>query len=171
MDLSGFKVKIDEPYVEIIDAKPCPKTVGVLKNLVSGTDGEIRALLQYFYQSRISKKLEREISKVLEEISVSEMRHAKLLSSAIVDFGGEPKYETAQGQYFSASVVNYTTKLREMLEGNMRGEQRAIDNYTQAIGRVENESLKKLFAQIIEDEKLHLKIFSYILDNVKFMSY
>ena len=44
------------------------------------------------------------------------------------------------------------------------------DNYKKAIDMVNNQSLKNLFLRIIEDEKLHIRVFNYLRDNVRFMS-
>lgn len=170
MNLKDLKVRADAPYPEITNAEKSPKTVAVLKNQMSGADGELRAILQYFYQSSLLNEIEPEISDILEEISVTEMTHMELLSHAIVSFGGEPKYENGNGQFFSTNQVNYISKLKDALDANIAGEEKAISNYINAIAQVENESLKQLFARIIEDEKLHIKVFNYLKDTVRFLS-
>ena len=98
------------------------------------------------------------------------MIHMDLLMHAVTDFGGVPKYEDSQGNYFSTNCINYTTKLKEMLDHNIRAENMAINNYREAIKRVKNESLKNLFSRIIEDEEQHIKAFQQIRDNVRFLS-
>ena len=171
MDLNNLQVKAGTSYPEIKDAINCPKTVRILKNLMSGSESELKTILQYFYQSSISKKIEKDISNILEEISIVEMMHMGLLSHAIVDFGGEPRYENGMGQFFNTSTINYSTKLRDILDKNIVGEERSIEGYNQAIENVDNQSLKALLKRIIEDEKLHIKILTHLRDNVKFMSY
>lgn len=170
MDLKDLKVRADAPYPEIVGETKSHKTVAMIKNLMSGGDGELKAILQYFYQSSLLNKVETEISDILEEISVNEMTHLELLSHAIVSFGGDPKYENGNNQYFSTNQINYSNKLKDALDANIHGEERAIKNYTNAISQTENESLKQLFYRIIEDEKLHLKIFNYLKDTVRFLS-
>ena len=170
MNLKNLLVKTKEPYPKIKDAINNPRTVCIIKNLMSGNEGELTAVLQYFYQSSISKDMEKEISDVLEEISIVEMMHLEMLSHAIVDFGGEPRYENGIGQSFNANTVNYSTKLSKILDANILGEEKAIENYKKAIDMVDNNSLKELFKRIIEDEKLHIKIFTHLRDSVRFMS-
>ena len=97
MELKELKVRSNAPYPTITDATNNAKTVRVIKNLMSGYDSELKAVLQYFYQSSLSYKIQPEISKIFEEISVAEMKHMELLSRAIVDFGGDPKYDNGQG--------------------------------------------------------------------------
>lgn len=163
-------VRSNAPYPEIVDPVKNMKTVKVLKNLMSGYDGELRAILQYFYQSSICNKIQPEISDIFEEISIVEMYHLELLSHAIVDFGGEPMYDDAQGYFFNTEAVAYSTKLRDILDINIKGEENAIRDYTNAINMVENQSLKNLFKRIIEDEKIHLEVFTYLKNTIKFMS-
>lgn len=170
MELKDFKVRAESPYPEIVGEVKSHKTVALIKNLMSGGEGELKAILQYFYQSSLLNKIEPEISDILEEISVNEMTHLELLSHAIVTFGGDPKYDNGNNQYFFTNQISYFNKLREALEANIAVEERAIKNYQNAIAQTENDSLKQLFYRIIEDEKLHLKIFNYLKDTVRFLS-
>ena len=96
--------------------------------------------------------------------------HLDMLMHAITAFGGVPRYEDAQGNYFNTANLNYSIKLKEMLENNIKAESITIENYKIAIGKVKNQSLKDLFFRIIEDEERHIEIFKRIKDNVEFMS-
>ena len=169
MELKELKVRSNAPYPTITDATNNAKTVRVIKNLMSGYDSELKAVLQYFYQSSLSYKIQPEISKIFEEISVAEMKHMELLSRAIVDFGGDPKYDNGQGYFFNTEAVAYATKLKDILDINIKQEEMAIRDYTNAINMVENQSLKNLFKRIIEDEKIHLDIFTYLRNTIKCM--
>ena len=170
MNLENLEVKINKPYPELTNVQEDMQTVGILKNLANSRVGEMSAVLQYIYQSVIADKTKQEIASILEEISVVEMIHLDMLMYAIREFGGIPKYEDAQGNYYSTNILNYTMKLNEMLNNNIKAETVAIDNYRIAIQRVRNQSLKDLFARIIEDEQRHIEIFKLIRDTVEFMS-
>ena len=170
MNLDNVQVKINKPYPEIVDAVEDRQTVAILKNLAMGRPGEIAASTQYVYQSVIADKTNEDIASIFEEIGVVEMMHLDMLMHAIADFGGNPEYKDAQGNFFNTSTLNYTNKLKEMLDNNIRAETLAIENYQMAIDRVKNQSLKDLFVRIIEDEKRHIEIFKTIRDTVEFMS-
>ena len=170
MNLSDVEVRVDKPYPELIDVKEDLQTVGILKNLAFSRVGELSGVLTYVYQSVIADKTDQEIAEIFEEIGVVEMLHQDMLMHAISLFGGNPKYEDMQGNFFNTANLNYTIKLREMLENNIRAETVAIDNYNMAINKVKNQSLKNLFKRIIEDEQRHLEIFKRIRDSVQFMS-
>ena len=170
MDFKDLEVKIKQPYPEIIGAQDDAQTVAILKNLAFSRVGELSGVLNYIYQSVVADKTHEEIAQIFEEIGVVEMLHQDMLMYAIRDFGGNPKYEDSQGNFFNTVNLNYSMKLRDMLENNIRAESIAIENYNMAINRVKNQSLKDLFARIIEDEKRHLEIFKRIRDTVEFMS-
>ena len=170
MKFLDLDVKIDKPYPEITKAQEDLATVAILKNLANGRVGETGASMTYVYQSVIADKTNEEIAEIFEEIGVVEMMHLDMLMHAMTIFGGVPKYEDAQGNYFNAASLNYTMKLREMLDNNIKGETMAIENYRMAIARVSNASLKALFERIIEDEMRHIEIFKTIRDRVEFMS-
>ena len=170
MNFLDLEVKINKPYPEIENAQPDMNTISILKNLANSRIGEIAGVMQYVYQSVIADKTNEEIAEIFEEIGVVEMIHLDMLLHAISLFGGVPKYDDAQGNFFNTATLNYSMKLRDMLDNNIRAESVAIENYTSAISRVKNQSLKDLFARIIEDEKRHLDIFKKIRDGVEFMS-
>ncbi|MBO5954357.1 MAG: hypothetical protein J6Q13_00125 [Clostridia bacterium] len=170
MNLSEIEVKVNKPYPEIENAEEDMVTVNILKNLANSRVGELTGVMQYIYQSVIADKTNEEIAGIFEEIGVVEMMHLDMLMHAISDFGGVPKYEDSQGNFFNTANLNYSMKLREMLDNNIRAETVAIENYRMAIERVKNQSLKDLFNRIIEDEMRHLEIFKQIRDNVHFMS-
>ena len=169
MDLSNYQIKINESYPKIEDAQPDITTVNILKSLAFSRTGELNGVLTYVYQSNIADKTDSDLGELFEEISITEMMHLNMLMHAISAFGGIPKYES-DGAYFNASCINYTTKLKEMLENNIKAEQGAIYDYGEAIKRVKNESLKALFARIIKDEELHLNTFKKLKDTVQFLS-
>ena len=167
MDINKIEIRASTEYPEIVGATNDPKTVGILKDLLSSRISEVTAIMQYFYQSRIAKGVEDDISSLLEEIAIVEMEHMELLMDAIISFGGTPIYTNSKGQYFNASYVNYATKLKDMLDSNIFSEQQAINDYSNAQNMVNNKSLKDLFARIIEDEQMHLKVFkTFVIKSV-----
>lgn len=170
MNFNDIDIKVNKPYPEIVDAYDDAETVGILKNLASSRVGEMSAVLQYVYQSVIADKTTEEIASILEEIGVVEMLHLDMLMHAITLFGGVPKYEDANNNFYNTAHLNYSMKLKDMLENNIRAENLAIDNYKLAMKRVKNESLKQLFERIIEDEQKHIEVFKMIRENVTFLS-
>jgi len=170
MNLRDIEVRVNKPYPEIIEARQDEQTVSILKNLAFSRSGELSGVLKYVYQSVIADRSDEEIASILEEIGVVEMMHLDMLMHAITQFGGNPKYEDSQKNAYSTMRINYSNKLKDMLENNIQAETIAIDNYKMAISRVKNESLKQLFARIIEDEEKHLEAFKKIRSTVTFMS-
>lgn len=170
MEKINVKTGLNQSYPEIVNANSDPKTVMILKDLLSSREGEIEGVLQYIYQSRIAKQVDEDIADVLEEVAIVEMEHAELLMDAIIAFGGIPKYDNSKGQQFTASYLNYATNLKQMLDNNIVGEQQALKDYTAAAQMVTNQSLKDLLNRIAEDEQIHLDTFKTLRNAVKFLS-
>lgn len=170
MNLEDIEVRANEAYPDIENYSKDIMTVGIIKNLATSRFGELKGILQYVYQSTIADKINQEIARILQEISIVEMIHLDLLMHAEMLFGGDAKYDDAQGNIFNTNFINYTPKLKDMLEYNILAEQKSIDAYKEAISRVKNESLKQLFNRIIEDEKKHIFAFEQIRNNVEFLS-
>lgn len=144
-----------EKYTKILDAKPENYTINLLADLLSGKDGEICAIMQYFYQ--IAMTDDKELKRLLEEINYDEMKHAKLIADAIVQFGGIPYLCNQFNKFFTTEYIDYAMNEREFLITDIRDEEKSIKQYEKAIVLVENENLKTLLGEIMEDEKLHLK--------------
>lgn len=144
-----------EKYTKILDAKPENHTINILADLLSGKDGELGAIMQYFYQ--IAMTSDKELKRLLEEIDRDEMMHARLIADAIVQFGGIPYLCNQYNKFFTTEYLDYAMNEREFLIIDIRDEEKAIKSYEKAIEMVDNESLKTLFSEIMEDEKMHLK--------------
>ncbi len=170
MIFDDILVRSNKPYPEIEGAVDCRRTVAILRNLATARHSELSTILQYTFQSIEADQVIEEVGKVLEEIGVVEMMHLDMLMHAIRDFGGSPRYEDSQGQMYNTSGVNYSTKLKDIIEIDIRDENIAIEEYKRAINMVNNESLKQLFARIIEDEEMHIEALKKVRDNVTFLS-
>lgn len=170
MNFDNLLVKVNEDYPKIVDEKQDYATVSILKNLANGKLGEVASSMQYMFQSVVSENFNEDISKFFEEVAIVEMKHQELLMEAIIKFGGIPKYDDNMNNNFNTSSVNYSLKLNEMLDCDIKSENFAIEQYDLASSKVTNESLKNLLLRIKEDEILHLKGLVDIKNNVTFFS-
>lgn len=171
MDLTDISVRAKGDYPKIVAAQDDAQTVAILKDLANAIGGELDAILTYNFQSTVADKSFSDVAELFEEIAEVEMIHLSLLMHAITAFGGMPKYESATNAPFNTNAVNYATKLKDILEHDIREEQNAINNYTRAITMVKNQSLKDLFARIIEDEQLHIDALKQVRATVQFLSF
>ena len=115
MNFEDIKVKVDLPYPKIENATNDYNTVAILKNLATSKQGELNGVLQYIYQSVVADSVNSEIASIFEEISIVEMMHLSMLMHAISDFGGVSKYEDSNGNGYNVSNINYSLKLKDML--------------------------------------------------------
>ena len=153
-------------YPEIVGAEPNEYYVRLLYNLRSSCESELTAILQYLYQHDVLKDSNKEVSYIIEEISLVEMHHMGLLGEAIVAFGGKPCYINSNNENFNSCCVAYYTNIKQILEKNIMDEKNAVEAYRHTASLVDNESLKNLLLTIAEDECVHIKIFQSLLDDL-----
>ena len=155
---------VGRSYTPISGASCDCRTVRLLKNLLSGRFGELTGIHTYLYQNLISNGTNQNLANALNELSLEELLHANLLGNAIVNFGGNPRFSNGQGTFWSGRNINYETNQNTFLRNNILREQRAIQNYQDAINRITNQSLKQLLGEIIADKNRHIQVLqSYIV--------
>lgn len=138
------------------------QTQRILKRLLSGRFGKLTSLFTYLYQSLIVQSQNPRLYNALISIYQQELLHASLLGSALVSFGGNPRF-SAEGTFWNARRVNYTQNPSVFLQENIRFIENSINLYQNAILRVTNQSLKQLLSQILEQDKRHLETFRSFL--------
>lgn len=161
-----MKCYIDKPYPSIrVEEKNEDYAKLLLKNF-AGKVSEDTAIHLYLFQMLILKDDCKELANALEKIAIVEMHHLEMLGETIKLLGIKPVYGTMIGDYFNpwnGNNVNYTIKKEDMLKINIKAEEKAIKNYQQNIALINDKYIKVLLARIIEDEKLHIKIFKSFL--------
>lgn len=166
MNFSDLSVRKDLPYPEPVIPYPNPVEAKKLMNDYGGRDSETTAILQYVYQSYVLSREFPEFSKKLAEIAVCEMKHQKILGSAIAAYGSFPVIG-GRTAFWNGSYVNYATDLIKLLEYDIQGELCAIENYKNTILCVQNNTLKAVIERIIEDEELHVVVLKAMLATAK----
>lgn len=159
-----------EPYPAVnIDSTLEPEVVSLLITSYSGVKGEITAIFQYSYQSFYNKPTSCELHEILEEISINEMVHLEVLSQILLSQKIDPKFcryidnNKNICEAWSTNNVNYEKDIEKFLKYNIFLEQAAIDVYNEIINKTSCLDLKSIINRIVEDEKVHLKIFNNLL--------
>lgn len=155
--------QVDKPYPELVGASFSPETIAILRNLYASRISEFTAIANYTYQARVLGEHNPDVTKLLEGISMTEMRHLELLGEAIVEFGGDPVYANSRGQFWSGIFVDRDKNVCKILKNNIRSETGAVAEYSMAATRVKNQSLASLLLRIAEDEQLHKELFEKAL--------
>ena len=151
-----YLYKADLPYVEVEKSVKSPFEVRLLMPVYGGKGSETTAIMGYIFQSYALADKEPEISKCLEQIAISEMRHHDLLGTSIVRLGGVPYIGDNRG-YWQGGYVNYTLNVKEMIDADIAGEKSAITAYKDVIKFSKNEEVKAMIARIIKDEEIHIE--------------
>ena len=156
---------VGRTYTKITNATCDCRTIRILKNLLSGRFGELTGIHSYLFQNIISNGINQNLANALNNLSLEELLHANLLGNAILNFGGTPRFSNGQGTFWSGRNVNYQTDQNSFIRSNISREERSIRDYEDAIARVNNESLRQLLREIIEDKRQHIIILNSFLKN------
>lgn len=165
-----MEYKSNKPYPKARVEKPNIEYAKLLLENYAGDISEETAIHLYMYQHMVASDEMEEYAKTMEQIGIVEMRHLNLLGKTIKLLGLKPVYATLYNDNFikpwNSSNVNYTTDIKEMLEVNIKNETKAIENYEKRIIQIEDKYIRELLSRIIEDEKIHLKIFKNLYVNL-----
>ncbi len=135
------------------------KAQKLLEGLQGDLERELRAMLQYMYQSSVMLGVgSLSISPYLRKESEAELRHVAFLGDQIVALGGNPK--------LAASKFSETRDLKAMLENDLDLEREAILEYRERVKQAEGVGeigLKLRLEELIAEETDHVRQLERIL--------
>lgn len=167
-----MKVRLDIPYPEVKVEEKNPYYADLLSEDYAGRTSETTATLLYSYQHFSAFDSNEEFSKIIKEIAIVEMKHLGMLGETIKLLGREPIYKTCEASrgdcvMWTASNIDYSTRLKEMLELDIREETNAIRIYESHKRLIKDKYIKNMLDRIILDEKRHLEIFKSLYEGLK----
>ncbi len=161
---------IDLPYPKSDDVEKNFLSAKVISPLYTSSHGEIQAILSYFYFSLyFDNFFDKEIGEVLKAISMAEMKHFNILGDLLLKLGNDPVFAhfTPLGfEYYSTSSINYPKTPQKMLLDAISSELVAINDYTKAIEKIDDESVSSILCRIRLDEELHVKALKELLSKI-----
>ncbi|MGQ9609009.1 MAG: ferritin-like domain-containing protein [bacterium] len=129
----------------------------IIDMLNADITGEIEAILTYLRHNFVIEVCE--ISRLMEEISLDEMRHLEWLSEKVVELGGIPTIE-------HATLHLEGENLGQMLKRDVGLEEMAIKQYEEHIDAITDPAIKKLLRKIMNEEIEHKEEFEEKLHEV-----
>ncbi len=123
-----------------------------LKDLLNeAISRELRVSIQYMWQHVVMKGAEAKIfGDELRKISIGEMKHAEEVAERLTYLGGTPTTQLG--------TIDITGHAIEMVEKNLKEEEKAIDLYKEIIKKADEEgdsTTRLLFEKILADEESH----------------
>ena len=152
--MASFEIDFKEyPIIK----NPCKNSYysGILQNLFAGSEGEVIIFLQLQYHANILKPFNDKISKLLNEIALTDLKHQQLLSHAIQMTYGNPIYATSQGKWIGGRQIDYIKDTKQIIHANIEAKEKSIIDYKLAISKIENTQIKLLLNAILIDEENH----------------
>jgi len=154
------------PYPEIKVQGANLHYAELLMDDYAGAVSEFTAISQYLYHHVYFKDIDQKLGDLLENISITEMRHMEVLADLIKKLGGSPvirgSFSTA-GQFWTGNYVYYGTNLCEQLQADIDAEHKAIREYQKHIHLINDPYIQNILHRIILDEKVHIRLFNQAL--------
>lgn len=163
---SGLNPIVDIAYPEIkVMEKDLPFAYKLL-DAYAGNVSEFSAVGQYSFQSIYLSEY-KDLSKILKNISIVEMKHIEILGELIKELGLIPYYVIYKNQKaipWNSDYINFTTNYRDMLVSNINKENESINNYNKLISETNDQNIKNILNRIILDEKRHIEVLTKLLN-------
>lgn len=155
------------PYPEIKIQHPNIHYAELLMDDYAGVVSEFTAISQYLYHHFIFREIDENLGELLENISITEMRHMDILAGLIRKLGGNPvirgSYSTS-GNFWMGNFIHYGTNLCEQLKADIDAEYKAIGEYQKHTRSITDPNIQAILQRIILDEKVHIRLFNQALE-------
>ncbi len=157
-------------YPRVTVSIPNREYARLLMEDYASAQSEETALHLYLYQAFVLESKHPELARVLRDISKVEMHHLLLLGQVIEALGVNPVYGSISEDGFvipwSGLDVPYKNDLKSMLEVDIAREEAAVKNYMKHKRMIDDVEIRELLDRIIADERVHLDIFHYYLQEL-----
>lgn len=157
----------DYPAIEVCGANP--KLAHLLNNNLSAAKSEMTTIHQYTYQAWMIQESYPEISKVLSEIAMVEMRHFRRLGELIVLLGGSPQfvsYQPGRSIPWNGKMINYDKDIRKILTVDIVAEEGAYVTYIRQSQSIKDPKVAANLSRLAQDEKLHKAVLKKFLQDL-----
>ena len=116
---------------------------------------------QYFYETIVLG--ESEIRSILKDLLLTEMNHFEILGKLIIELGSTPIFATQEfgsEVYWNSDFIYYDQDVETILEINLEWTKVMIYNLQMSLTAIEDIYIKEMLKRFLEDEYLHLEIFT-----------
>lgn len=154
------------PYPPLAVVEQNPSYARILMEDTGGPQGELTATCQYLYDNWCLEPRLEHIADTLKRISEVEMHHLDLLSRLILMLGGDPRYQTFDGETpipWTSGVLRYSTDPNRILRYSIYLEERAVRTYRSQAARIKDPNVSAILLRIALDEQVHAEVLKELL--------
>ncbi len=164
------KYVVDKPYPSQESVKPNSRDLKLIFKDYAGLYSEFTAVSQYFYNHLYANCSGYEqIGRTIMQIAIAEMHHLDIFGELVINLGGDPKLvypRDFKSNWWNGGIVVYKREIHEILQSAIELEKKAIECYEYHASIASQKIVSEILLRIVEDEKLHLKIFTDLLNDI-----
>lgn len=172
--MENSKYAVDKPYPSLENIIPNAKDARILLEDYAGLVSELTATTQYVYHQMMVKNQDlKEVADAILGIAIIEMRHLNILGDTLIKLGEDPKFMNPiertcnKNKWWTGGLVCYLKEVEAILKQDIKYEIETIKNYEKHAKEVSQQAVSDVLLRIVEDEKLHIEIFTNLLEKVK----
>lgn len=162
-----MEYKLNTPYPSLKELDINQYYGQIMLSNLGGIHSEMSAVSLYIYNYVVLSKEWPELSHAMMAISIVEMHHLDIFAQMCFHLGVDPRLWDCQNEYleyWSPGYNIYPRQIHTMLENAIIQEQETISIYEQQILCIDEPIIQNMLRRIIEDEKLHIEILQYFLN-------
>lgn len=171
---NDIRVTANAPYPPVEVSAPNTLYAKLLTAPLASAGSEMTAVSTYLYQHWYLHTHCRDLSDLFRRISQVEMHHLETLGLLIAKLGGNPELRRCRHPnccdpvscscaYWSGSMIDYKTDVKEILKSNIQAEKSAVREYKELVSKIRDPQITAVLKRIIMDEELHMSIFESLL--------
>ena len=133
----------------------------ILSYLYASNKGFLTMIHQYLYETIVVSDVE--VRSVLKELLLTELNHFEILGKFIIELGSIPVFATKEfGSeiYWNSDFIYYDKDIDTIMDINLEWTQMMIYNLQMSLTTIEDMYIKEMLKRFLEDEYLHLEIFT-----------
>lgn len=130
--------------------------LGLVQNLLAGTNGCIVSFLQFFYQCQVCSG-HQEIQECFQNLYQKELENCQILSQILIDMGGDPQFFSSSKKFISTRAVSYVKDENKMFLSDIEFLEVNVLDIKSAISKIEKVILKESLKKVLENKKNELK--------------
>lgn len=166
MNKEQLKFTDDNAYPPIAITHCNPSYAREMLDNLGGANSEMSAISLYFYNNLITEQNYQDISYIFHKISIVEMHHMEIFGKLAYYLGEDPRMWTwryNRRTYWTPSYNRYPVELSRLIHNALDGECAAIEKYQRQIRCIDNENIVENLSRIVQDEKVHVRIFEQLI--------
>lgn len=130
---------------------------GLLQDFFAASDGCFCLFMTFFYQYNQIVAFREEFAELFQTMYQIELENSKILSSVIIEMGGDAKFYSHSKNFLSCHSVDYVKSLKQIFLDDIEKLEISIIQNKGLISKIENYKIREKLHTVLENKQKCLK--------------